>query len=100
MKKRSRVRLPRFASEREAARFWSATDSTPYAKGLKEVRVSATRAVKARVRRRAAAKTPITIRLESGQIEKAKRLARTRSIGYQTMLRMWIAERLARERAG
>jgi predicted DNA binding CopG/RHH family protein len=54
------------------------------------------------LRRRVAAraKTPVTLRLEQGQIAAAKRLAARMSLPYQTLLRMWIAERLAKQRAG
>jgi len=41
-----------------------------------------------------------TLRLEEGQIAAAKQTAERMSIPYQTLLRMWIAERLAKERAG
>jgi predicted DNA binding CopG/RHH family protein len=47
--------------------------------------------------RRAAAKSPISIRLGSEQIAAAKRIAAAKSVGYQTQLRMWIAEGIRRE---
>jgi predicted DNA binding CopG/RHH family protein len=54
------------------------------------------------LRRRVAgrAKKPVTLRLEESQIVAAKRAAQRMSIPYQTLLRMWIAERLAKERVG
>jgi predicted DNA binding CopG/RHH family protein len=43
------------------------------------------------------AKAAISIRLEPKQIEAAKRVAAAKSIGYQTQLRVWIAEGIRRE---
>ncbi len=47
--------------------------------------------------RHEAAKSPISIRLGSEQIAAAKRIAAAKSVGYQTQLRMWIAEGIKRE---
>ena len=43
------------------------------------------------------AKAAISLRLEQAQIEKAKKIAARKSIGYQTQLRLWIAEGIERE---
>ena len=42
-------------------------------------------------------KAAISLRLEPEQFAKAKRIARRKSIGYQTQLRLWIAEGIRRE---
>jgi predicted DNA binding CopG/RHH family protein len=47
--------------------------------------------------RHAKAKSPISIRLVPEQIEAAKKIAATKSVPYQTQLRMWIAEGIRRE---
>jgi predicted DNA binding CopG/RHH family protein len=47
--------------------------------------------------RHAQAKSPISIRLVPEQIEAAKKIAATKSVPYQTQLRMWIAEGIRRE---
>jgi predicted DNA binding CopG/RHH family protein len=47
--------------------------------------------------RHAAAKSPISLRLDPKQITAAKRIAASKSVGYQTQLRMWIAEGIRRE---
>ncbi len=47
--------------------------------------------------RHAKAKSPISIRLVPEQIEAAKKIAARKSVGYQTQLRMWIAEGIRRE---
>ena len=52
---------------------------------------------KSNVQRNTAAKTPISLRLGSDQIAEAKKIAARKSVGYQTQLRMWIAEGIQRE---
>jgi predicted DNA binding CopG/RHH family protein len=47
--------------------------------------------------RHALAKSPISLRLAPEQIVAAKRVAAAKSVGYQTQLRMWIAEGIRRE---
>ena len=47
--------------------------------------------------RHTTAKSPISIRLGSEQIAAAKKIAAAKSVGYQTQLRMWIAEGIKRE---
>jgi predicted DNA binding CopG/RHH family protein len=42
-------------------------------------------------------KSPISIRLGPEQIAAAKKIAAAKSVGYQTQLRMWIAEGIRRE---
>ncbi len=95
---KGRRKIPAFRSDREAADYWAKHDSASYAKDLPAVAVKASRALRRRVAARA--KKPITLRLEEDQIAAAKRAAERMSIPYQTLLRMWIAERLAKERVG
>lgn len=97
---RRRPKIPRFKDDREAAEFWATQDSTPYLRDLREVPVRVSPALRRRVAERAELKKPVTLRLETRQIEAAKRVARLKSIPYQTLLRVWIAEGLAKERAG
>jgi predicted DNA binding CopG/RHH family protein len=47
--------------------------------------------------RHARAKSPISLRLAPEQIAAAKHIAAAKSVGYQTQLRMWIAEGIRRE---
>jgi predicted DNA binding CopG/RHH family protein len=47
--------------------------------------------------RHARAKSPISLRLAPEQIAAAKQVAADKSVGYQTQLRMWIAEGIRRE---
>jgi predicted DNA binding CopG/RHH family protein len=97
---RRQFKIPKFKDDREAAEFWATHDSTPYRRDLREVAVKVSPALRRRVAARAAVKKPVTLRLEPRQIAAAKRVARQKSIPYQTLLRMWIAEGLAKDRAG
>ncbi|MBI2468639.1 MAG: hypothetical protein HYV62_12640 [Candidatus Rokubacteria bacterium] len=92
--------MPRFKDDREAAEFWATHDSAPYIGRLREVRVKIAPALRRRVVTRAQAKKPVTLRLEPQQIAAAKLVAREKSLPYQTLLRMWIAEGLAKARTG
>ena len=95
---KARRKIPAFRSDREAADYWAKHDSAGYAKDLPAVAVKASPALRQRVAVRA--KKPVTLRLEERQIVAAKRVANRMSLPYQTLLRMWIAERLATERVG
>jgi predicted DNA binding CopG/RHH family protein len=91
--------LPKFRSDNEAARYFethSVADvwnDLPAAKAVKPSR-DLTAAIR---KRHASAKSPISIRLAPQQIATAKKIATAKSIGYQTQLRMWIAEGIERE---
>jgi predicted DNA binding CopG/RHH family protein len=47
--------------------------------------------------RHARVKSPISLRLAPEQIAAATHIAAAKSVGYQTQLRMWIAEGIRRE---
>lgn len=95
MKRKSKT--PTFRSDQQAADFWASHDSAGYASRLKEQPVTVDAALRRRVAERAEAKKPVTLRLENQQIIRAKELARRKSVPYQTLMRMWIAEGLAKE---
>ena len=91
--------LPKFQSDRETAeyfeshsvaRVWDQLPEAPQAKP------SPSLAMKIRDRH-VRAKSPISLRLAPEQIVAAKHIAAEKSVGYQTQLRMWIAEGIRRE---
>ena len=91
--------LPKFQSDEEAAEYFerhsvaSVWDQLPEAPQAKPVA-----ALARKIRdRHARAKSPISLRLTPEQIEAAKHIAAAKSVGYQTQLRMWIAEGIRRE---
>lgn len=84
-------KLPRFASEQEEAEFWATHDSTEYLDDTEPVDVTF---VDARP-----PKKQISLRLDADVIEELKAVAQHKGIGYQTLIRIWVMERLAQERA-
>jgi hypothetical protein len=91
--------LPRFRTDKAAAEYLESHslaevwDQLPVGKPVKP-----SAALRKSIRERhAQAKSPVSIRLVPGQIEAAKKIAATKSVGYQTQLRMWIAEGIRRE---
>ena len=91
--------LPRFRSDEAAAEFFETHavadvwDHLPEGKVVKPSKMVS----KSLRERHAAAKSPISIRLGPEQIAAAKKIAAAKSVGYQTQLRMWIAEGIRRE---
>ena len=91
--------LPKFRSDEAAAEYFQTHSVAEVWNQLSEGEpAKASRALKQSIRKRhTAAKTPISIRLGPEQIAAAKKIAAAKSVGYQTQLRMWIAEGIRRE---
>lgn len=91
--------LREFRSDKDAAEYFETHslgdvwNQLPESK-LGELSVALAKSIQAR---HAAAKSPISIRLVPEQIAAAKKIAAKKSVGYQTQLRMWIAEGIRRE---
>ena len=83
-------KIPQFANEESERKFWATADSTEYidwssAKRTKFVNLKPT------------LKT-ISLRLPVSMIEDLKMLANRRDVPYQSLLKVFLAERLAQER--
>lgn len=91
--------LPKFQSDQEAAEYFeghsvaSVWDRLPEAPQAKPSTALAAKIRDGHTR----AKSPISLRLAPEQISAAKHIAASKSVGYQTQLRMWIAEGIRRE---
>ena len=91
--------LPKFRSDEAAAEYFQTHsvaevwDQLPESKPTKLSKALANSIRK----RHTAAKSPISTRLGPEQIAAAKKIAAAKSVGYQTQLRMWIAEGIRRE---
>lgn len=83
--------LPKFQSKQEESDFWDSHDSTEFLDSSEEVEVQF-------VDNRAAMKQ-ISLRLEQNTIHEIKQVAKRKGIGYQTLIRMWVVERLQAEAA-
>ena len=91
--------IPEFHSDKEAAEYFETHsvadvwDKLPKGQPAKPSAALA----KSIHERHARAKSPISIRLIPEQIAAAKKIAAAKSVGYQTQLRMWIAEGIRRD---
>jgi predicted DNA binding CopG/RHH family protein len=87
-------KVPRFKSEAEEFEFWSSTgpgrDSTQY--------VDWSQARRARFPNLKPTLRTISVRLPVAMIEDLKILANKRDVPYQSLLKVFLAERLAEER--
>ena len=83
-------RIPDFKSEEEERQFWATADSTEYVDWQSGKR-------KKLVRLKPSLRT-ISLRLPVSMIEDLKVLANRRDVPYQSLLKVFLAERLAQER--
>jgi len=82
-------RIPHFVSEQEEAEFWATHDATEFLDQTEPIDVTFTDA--------RPPKTQISLRFERHTIERLKAVSRRKGVGYQTLIRMWVMERLSRE---
>ena len=80
-------KIPEFKTVLEESDFWDTHDATDYFDETVEVAVIF---VDARPK-----KIPVSMRLDRAMVSKLKAIARQQGIGYQTLIRMWLLERLA-----
>lgn len=83
-------KLPEFRSEEEEFDFWSKTDSTEYVDWSKAERTKLPN-LKPTLR-------TISIRLPVSMVEDLKVLAHKRDVPYQSLLKMYLADRIEQER--
>ena len=91
--------FPKFRSDAEAARYFETHSvSGGWDQFTKAQPPRPSKKLDASIRQRhAGLKSPISIRLRPEQIDAAKKIAAKKSVGYQTQLRMWIAEGIQRD---
>ncbi|MDQ7839257.1 MAG: CopG family antitoxin [Thermodesulfobacteriota bacterium] len=94
-------KIPKFKSEEEEIHFWDTHSLADYWDDTEEVRepIQVSEELRKKIIKRRENKQLLTIRIEKDLIEKAKKVARKKAIGYQTQMRMWIAEGIQREKA-
>ena len=95
----ARLPLPKFGSDEEAAEYFERHSVAGIWDLLPEAhpgKLSA--ALKKKIcGRQERLKPAISLRLDPEQIAAAKHIAARKSVGYQTQMRMWIAEGIRRE---
>ena len=85
-------KIPRFASEEEEQAFWEEHDSTEYVDWSQ-----ARRAVLPNLR---PSTRTISLRLPEHMLEELKLLANKRDVPYQSLLKIYLAERIEQELRG
>jgi predicted DNA binding CopG/RHH family protein len=97
-KKREHVKIPKFATEAEEARWWD-RNAKMVEKGLVTALRTGTaqRGTAQRLVRESRESKNITIRMPVAEIERARTLAEKKGIGYQTYVKMLLREALDRE---
>jgi predicted DNA binding CopG/RHH family protein len=81
---------PRFASEAEERTFWQETDTVGH--------VDWSNAQRVRLPNLKPSTATISLRLPEGMLEELKVLANQRDVPYQSLVKIFLAERLAAER--
>lgn len=83
--------IPRFASEAEERAFWETHDTTEYV-DWSRARLGVFPDLKPSTE-------TISLRLPAGLLAELKTLANERDVPYQSLMKVFLAERIARERA-
>jgi len=83
--------IPRFRSEAEERKFWESHDSTDY--------VDWSKAKRMRFPNLKLSTQSISLRLPLGLLERIKLAANARDVPYQSLIKVWLAEKLAAEEA-
>ena len=79
------TQVPRFDSEEEEAAFWM------------EARIDSRLMNQALLRADNRESTTITLRFDPRMLARIKRVARSRYLNYQSMIKQWLSERLEKE---
>lgn len=82
-------KIPKFKTEAEEQEFWSKTDSTEYVEWEKARRMVLPKL-------KPSLKT-ISLRLPEAMLEELKLLANKRDVPYQSLLKMFLSERIGKE---
>jgi predicted DNA binding CopG/RHH family protein len=82
--------LPKFRTEDEERTFWAARDSTAY--------IDWSQAQRRRFPNLRPSLKTISLRLPASMIEELKVLAHKRDVPYQSLLKVFLAERIQQER--
>jgi predicted DNA binding CopG/RHH family protein len=77
--------VPRFESEEDEAEYWAAVQLDPRLMNASLVKTDNRDS------------TTITMRFDPRMLARIKRIARSRYLNYQSMIKQWLAERLEKE---
>ena len=95
---KTKQKLPIFKTREEEAQFWDTHSLIDYLDELESADNVFTLAPSLASKIRERSKTrAISLRLPQWEIDGAKRVAKSKGIGYQVLINAWIAEALRRE---
>jgi hypothetical protein len=83
-----RSRIPRFKSRAEEAEFWDTHDTTEFEDEFKEVKIRMVRPLG----------HILGVRLDAKTMTKLSVIGRKKGVGASTLARMWLLERLEKEK--
>lgn len=90
-------KVPDFNTEEEEARFWDEHDSTEFIDDFEPVEIELSPELEDEILSKRELKKPVTLRLEPSQIDAVKKIAAKKGLPYQTLIRLWITERIKKE---
>lgn len=82
------LKIPRFRTEADEAKFWDTHDSTEFLDELRPVKVTFARPKP---------KVLVSVRIAKPEIALLRRIAARKGLGYGSLIRMWLTERLLEE---
>jgi len=91
-------KIPEFKSEEEEALFWDEHDTTEFIEEFEPAEVEIAPELKDKILSKRELKKAVTLRLEPSQIEAIKKIAAKKGLPYQTLIRMWLTEKIAKEK--
>ncbi len=94
---KSLAEIPQFKSEKEESEFWDTHSIAKIWNQLEVSDITLSKPLKTKINARRKAKKLISLRLETEQIEFLKMVAEKKGVGYLTLIRMWVSERLSAE---
>lgn len=83
--------IPQFASEAEERRYWESHDSTPH--------IDWSKAEHTRLPNLKPSTQAISLRLPVALLERIRIAANQRDVPYQSLIKIWLAERLDKDAA-
>lgn len=95
------MKIPKFKNEKEEAEFWAKHSSIDYLDDTEETAepIELSKSLKNKIVERRKNKKLLTLRIDDKLIKDAKHIAQKKAVGYQTLMRMWIAEGIRKEKA-
>jgi hypothetical protein len=91
---RKRIRIPKFESREEEAKFWDTHSFAEYWDEFKPVKVRFAKPLVPRPKAEGNLSEVLPIRFDSETLGKLRERAHKKGIGPTTLVRMWVIERL------